>query len=87
MLGPNIFSILNLPLSIQTHYYYLYFISLLSFTLNIYLIFYLSLTSILNSLSLACKLGLHQCKYKQSPYGFDTRTSINSLTSVPIRFM
>jgi len=50
MLGPNIFKILNLPLSIQTHYHHLY-LSLSFFTLNLYLIFYLSLSFILNSLS------------------------------------
>jgi len=55
------------------HYHHLYFLSLSSFTLNLYLIFYLSLSSILNSLSLACKLGLHQSKYKHC--GLKTQTS------------
>ena len=39
------------------------------------LFFYLSLSFILNFLSFACKLGLHQSKFKQSSYRLDTPTS------------
>ena len=50
-----------------------------SFNLNPCLIFYLSLSSILNSLSIRCKLNIHLRKYKQSLCGYDTQTSILTL--------
>ena len=49
-------------------------LNILSFLLNLYLIFYLSLCVILNYLSIACKLGSHQSNYKRNSCEFDTRT-------------
>ena len=52
------------------------------FKLLILLFSYFLLILHLNFLSFACKLGLHQSKYKQSSCGFDTRTFVYLLETI-----
>ena len=66
---------LSFTLKFIIYFIFYFFLSLSYFNLIFYFIFYLYLSFILNSLSIVCRFGLHQSKYKQSPCGFDTRTS------------
>ena len=70
MLGPNTFAFWIHPSHLKYCFFFLSFFLLLSLLIS-HLQFLISFT-----LSIAWKLGLHQSKYKQSPCGFDTRTSV-----------